>query len=74
MQNLNTTDFIKTVNQLRLANKNNWYTWQGIVNDKTVRLKAYKTWLQIFEVDGLRIPTVMDISITEFKKLLSDNV
>ena len=74
MQNLNTTDFIKTVNQLRLANKNNWYTWQGIVNDKTVRLKAYKTWLQIFEVDGLSIPTVMDISVTDFKKLLSDNV
>lgn len=74
MQNLNTTDFIKTVNQLRLANKGNWYTWQGIVNNKTVRLKAYKTWLQIFEVDGLRIPTVMDISITDFKKLLSDNV
>ena len=74
MQNLNTTDFIKTVNQLRLANKNSWYSWQGIVNEKTVRLKAYKTWLQIFEVDGLRIPTVTDISITDFKKLLSDNV
>ena len=74
MQNLNTTDFIKTVNGLRLANKNSWYTWQGIVNNKTVRLKAYKTWLQIFEVDGLRIPTVMDISVGEFKKLLSDNV
>lgn len=74
MQNLNTTDFIKTINSLRLANKCNWYTWQGTVNDKTVRLKAYKTWLQIFEVDGLRIPTVMDISVGEFKKLLSDNV
>lgn len=74
MQNLNTTDFIKTVNQLRLANKNSWYSWQGTVNNKTVRLKAYKTWVQIFEVDGLRIPTVMEISVTEFKKLLSDNV
>lgn len=29
MQNLNTTDFIKTVNNLRLTNKDNWYTWQG---------------------------------------------
>ena len=71
---MNTQDFIKQVNALRLANKGKWYTWQGIVNNKTVRLKAYKTWLQIFEVDGLRIPTVMDISITDFKKLLSDNV
>lgn len=74
MQNLNTTDFIKTVNGLRLAHKGNWYTWQGIVNNKTVRLKAYKTWLQFFEVDGLHIPTVMEISVTDFKKLLSDNV
>ena len=74
MQNLNTSDFIKTVNHLRLANKNSWYSWHGIVNNKTVRLKAYKTWLQIFEVDGLRIPAVMDISVTDFKKLLSDNV
>lgn len=74
MQNLNTTDFIKTVNNLRLTNKDNWYTWQGIVNNKTVRLKAYKTWLQLFEVDGLRIPTVMEISVADFKKLLSDNV
>lgn len=47
---------------------------QGIVNNKTVRLKAYKTWLQLFEVDGLRIPTVMEISVADFKKLLSDNV
>ena len=71
---MNTQEFVKTVNDLRLANKNSWYTWQGIVNNKTVRLKAYKTWLQIFEVDGLSIPTVMDISVTDFKKLLSDNV
>lgn len=74
MQNLNTLDFIKTVNSLRLANKNSWYSWQGIVNDKTVRLKGYKTWLQVFEVNGLCVPTVMDISVSDFKKLLSDNV
>lgn len=74
MQNLNKTDFIKTVNGLRLASKNSWYTWQGIVENKTVRLKGYKTWLQIFEVEGLRVPTVSDISVSEYKKLLSDNV
>ena len=74
MQNLNKSDFIKTINSLRLANKNSWYMWQGIVENKTVRLKAYKTWLQIFEVEGLRVPTVSDISVSDFKKLLSDNV
>lgn len=74
MQNLNKVDFIKTVNSLRLANKNSWYMWQGTVENKTVRLKGYKTWLQIFEVEGLRVPTVSDISVADFKKLLSDNV
>ena len=74
MQNLNKANFIKTVNNLRLDNKNNWYMWQGTVGNKTVRLKGYKTWLQIFEVDGLRVPTVSDISVSDFKKLLSDNV
>ena len=74
MQNLNKSDFIKTVNSLRLTNKNSWYMWQGTVENKTVRLKGYQTWLQIFEVDGLRVPTVSDISVSDFKKLLSDNV
>lgn len=74
MQNLNKTDFIKTVNSLRLANKNSWYVWQGTVENKTVRLKGYKTWLQIFEVEGSRVPTVSDISVADFKKLLSDNI
>ena len=74
MQNLNKADFIKTVNGLRLANKGKWYTWAGTVNNKTVQIKAYGTWLQIFKVEGLSVPTVSDISVSEYKKLLSDNV
>ena len=74
MQNLNTTDFIKLINSLRLQNKGKWYTWLGTVNNKTVQIKAYGTWLLIFKVEGLIVPTSSDISVTDFKKLLSDNV
>ena len=74
MQNLNKSDFIKAINTLRLSNKNKWYTWQGIVDNKQVALKGYGTWLQIFRIDGLTVPTLSDISVADFKKLLSDNV
>ena len=74
MSNLNTTDFVKTINSLRLANKNKWYVWTGLVNGKMIQIKAYTTWLQIFRVDNLNVPTCSDISVTEFKKVLSDNV
>lgn len=74
MQNLNTVDFVKALNTLRLQNKGRWYTWSGTVNNKTVQIKAYATWLQIFKVEGFIVPTCSDISVTDFKKLLSDNV
>ena len=74
MQNLNTIDFVKTLNTIRLQNRGKWYVWQGTVNNKTVQIKGYATWLQIFKVEGFIIPTCYDISVTEFKKLLSEHV
>ncbi len=74
MQNLNTIDFVKTLNTLRLQNKGKWYTWVGTVNNKTVQIKGYATWLQVFKIDGFIVPTCSDISVSDFKKLLSDNV
>ena len=74
MQNLNTTDFVKTLNNLRLQNKGKWYIWAGTVNNKTVQIKAYGTWLQIFRVEGFVVPTCLDISVSDFKKLLTDSV
>lgn len=74
MQNLNTAEFVKTVNTLRLQNKGKWYVWQGTVNNKVVQIKGFNTWLQIFRIDGLSVPTCSDISVTDFKKLLSDNI
>ena len=71
---MDTQDFIKTVNSLRLENKGKWYTFVGVVNDKSVVIKAYGTWLQVFKVDGLIVPTVSDISIKDFKEILGNSV
>lgn len=73
-QVLNTQDFIKTIQGLRLDHKNKWYTWQGVVNEKTVQIKGFGTWLQVFKVEGLHVPTCSDISVKDFKLLLSQNV
>ena len=73
-QNLNTQDFIKTVNALRLSNKNSWYTWSGIVNGKTVQLKGFKTWLQLLYVNGLQCGNCADRSVKDFKQDLENSV
>ena len=71
---MNTQDFIKAVNALRLSNKSKWYTFDGYVNNKQVQIKAYGTWLQVFKVDGLSIPTVSDVSVKDFKDCLFNAV
>lgn len=71
---MNTQDFVKYVNKTRLENKNKWYFLNLVVNDKQVMIKGFGTWLQVFNVNGLNIPTVSDISVTDFKKLLSESV
>ena len=45
-----------------------------IQDNETVQIKGYATWLQIFKVDGLIVPTCSDISVSDFKKLLADHV
>ena len=71
---MKTDEFVKQINNLRLQNKNKWYTYQGTVNNKNVALKGYGTWLQILRVDGLTVPTVSDISVTEVKQVLKGAV
>lgn len=67
-------EFVKTINSLRLANKNRWYYWNGTVNGKEVRVKAYNTYLQIFNVDDMHISSGMGMSITEYKAKLAEGV
>ena len=67
---MNTLDFVKTVNKLRLDNKNKWYTLTGTVNGCNFEIKGFGTWLQVMRVAGCNAPNCMEQSITEFKQHL----
>ncbi len=68
---MKTTEFVKTINSLRLANKNSWYALTGTVNGKKYRVKGFKTWLQILEIDSIKHGGNMDISVKDFKAQLT---
>ena len=71
LKSIETTDFIERVNACRKSSKDGWYSWQGKVNDHWIRIKGYKTWLQIAECDGLKDSFPMDISVGKFKECLT---
>lgn len=47
------TQFVTIVNELRRSHKNQWIWWNGIVNNKQIRLKFYNLWNQLFKVDSI---------------------
>lgn len=48
-----------------------WYQFRGTVDGKAVEIKAFKTWLQIFRVDGVRYGGAMELSVSGFNKELA---
>ena len=68
---MNTQEFIKTVNALRLDNKSRWYQWCGEVNNRNVALKGFGTWVQRLNVGDTIYGGNMDVSVKEFKEFLS---
>ena len=68
---MNTQEFIKTVNALRLGSKGRWYQWCGEVNNSYISLKGYGTWVQRLKVDDTIHGGNMDVSVKEFKEFLS---
>ena len=64
---MNTEQFVKEVNKLRLAKKNQWYFLTGTVNGKDLKLKGYNNWLQIFKVNNWDCSNVMGQSVKDFK-------
>jgi hypothetical protein len=57
-------EFAKEVKKGRLSKC--FYSFAGMVEGKEVRLKGYLTWLQIYDVDGVRYGGNSDISVKEF--------
>lgn len=61
-------EFAKEIKAKRLTGS--WYTFSGEVDGKKIMLKGYKTWLQIYRVDGLNYGGMMDISVKDFNQIL----
>ena len=59
--------FVDTVNKLRLARRGKWYWFSATVEGKAVRIKAFGTWMQIYDVDGVDCANCMERSVAEFK-------
>ena len=64
---MNTEQFVKEVNKLRLANRSPWYCLTGTVNGKDFELKGYNNWLKIFTVNNWNCSNVMGQSVEDFK-------
>lgn len=58
-------EFIKTIQRERKL-ATGWYAWRGVVEDKGVTIKAYKTWLQRYTVDGIDNSNCADQSVKQF--------
>lgn len=67
---MNAIQFRDTINTMRLANKERWFQWTGNVDGRSVQVKCFNTWLQIFRIDGIQQITTMDMTPTAFKAAL----
>lgn len=66
--NIEYNEFKAEINRKRKAG--GWYQFVGLVEGKQVRLKGYKTWLQIYSVDGISYGNPMDQKVGEFNEAL----
>lgn len=65
-----TEKFIRIVNDLRRANKNQWFTATFSVNGKDIQIKCFNTYAQILRVDGINHGGQLDLSVREFEEML----
>ena len=64
--------FVKLVNGARLASKGQWYQITGEINGKSIAIKGYKTWLQIFRIRGIDNGNCPDLPVARFKESLTN--
>jgi len=63
---MNREEFVKEIKQKRITN--GWYSFIGIVEGKVIKLKGFKTWLQIYTIDGIDNSNCMERTVTQFKE------
>ena len=63
---MNREEFEKEIKHKRISG--GWYSFIGIVEGKVIKLKGYKTWLQIYTIDGIDNSNCMERTVTQFKE------
>jgi len=70
IQTNNTTEAVKLINKIRLNNSNKWYQINLSYKDKIYNIKAFNTWLQIFNDGKTNYSNCMDQTIKQYKQHL----
>lgn len=65
-------NLMEEINKKRLESKGKWYYFSTEINGKKIEIKAFKTWLQIFRIDGKNYSGLMGISVNDFKTHLTN--
>jgi hypothetical protein len=69
-ESIEIADYLERLTAVRQGSQDGWYYWQGPVNDHWLRIKGYKTWLQIAEQDGIKFSFGMDIPVKKWRENL----
>jgi len=65
-------NIIKDINKLRKNASKGWYIYHNY--DFNIHIKGYKTWLQIYKINGIDYGHVMDISVKDFNNYLFNSL
>ena len=67
-------DFTKTVNKLRLDNRDKWVFYSAVINGVTVDYKAFNTWVQLLKFDDINYASTIGFSVGDYKEFLRDTL
>ena len=69
---MSTEQFLKVVKDTRLRNKDQWWYLIREVEGKRVRIKAYGTYMQILEVDGVESSGPPDCTVKVMNETIKE--
>ena len=61
-------ELVKTINNKRLENKNNWYVFLSPLSLYDIQIKGYNTWLQVFKIKGIDYASPMGMNAKEYNE------
>lgn len=67
-------ELVKTINNKRLENKNNWYVFLSPLSLYDIQIKGYNTWLQVFKIKGIDYASPMSMNVKEYKEWLFNSL